>query len=123
MARKVSEQTWKFLTDNPEIWKGRTYGEFLSLLATTQYTDKSRLALTFKEVSEATFARAPPHQKAIVFEYDLGDPMDKVISIDIGSEGTLQPEEERTASAPVPMLRPGKAKIDLYIPKETAVTQ
>ncbi|MEK6960298.1 MAG: hypothetical protein AABX47_03935 [Nanoarchaeota archaeon] len=122
-STKVSADTWKFLSDNPEIWKGRTYGEFLSLLATTQYLDNARLALTFKEVSEATFARAPPNQKTLLFEYDLSDPASKVVSVDIGSEGLLQPEEERTASAPVPILWQGKAKISLYIPKETMVTK
>lgn len=122
-STKVSEDTWKFLSDNPEIWKGRTYGEFLSLLATTQYTDKARLNHVFSEVSEAAFARAPPDKKALTFEYDLGDPIDKIAAVDIGSAGMMQPEEEMTASAPVPMLRLGKAKISLYIPKETGATK
>lgn len=114
---KVSAETNQFLKENPEIWKSRTYGEFLSLLATTQSTDKATLSRVFSEVSEATFANAAPPQKILDFRYDLLDPADKVASAGIGIASSRPPEPERTATAPIPTLRSGTAQIALHVPK------
>lgn len=59
----MDTQLKTFLDDHQDLWKERTYGEFLTLLTSAHYQDPPTIATVFPAVTTALFSSQPPSGK------------------------------------------------------------
>jgi len=67
--------TAAFLAKNPGLWKGRTYGEFLSRLLTVYGSEPAYLVPAFSSVTVTLFKEMAPTVKEITIELEGAEPI------------------------------------------------
>lgn len=84
-----------YLTSHQDLWKGKTYGEFVSLLTSSE-SDPAQLSTTFESVTKATFSPLAPSGKR--FTLRIGSNREPIMA-DVGSIQDLerQARDQRTA--------------------------
>lgn len=78
--------TAAFLAKNPSLWKGRTYGEFLSRLLTMYNAEPAYLFPAFNAVTITLFKDMAPTVKEITLEMEGAEP----IWVMIDSQGQIK---------------------------------
>lgn len=116
----LGPETTNFLEDNPEIWKGKTYGEFLSMLIILNQNNPQQLKQVFIEATNATFSGIEPKNKMIVLDYDQSKYVNEKVGFGFLEQADIESirtaDQNRFVGAPIaagPFL---KARIWMYQP-------